>query len=640
MNDLISVVVPIYKVEKYLPKCIDSILAQTYTNIEVILVDDGSPDGCGRIADDYAAKDNRVRVIHKTNGGLSSARNAGIDIAKGAYIGFVDSDDYIDAKMYEKLYVAIKTSDADMAICNYVWVNEDATMYGDNLLVNSTIPTTVMNCEEALAKLVSFSAEYVTAVNKLYKSGILTSYHFPEGKIHEDEFTAHHFLGLCSKIACISDELYYYVQREGSITANYELKNFDAFDAFIDRYRFYKKNGYKDLAIHMLGISACALFLRIRKVHNGKMFTRWIRLMFQYFFLLLVNFKASFILLKPFLDKLLFCIKRHLAWKGVKTAFRRTQGLKQRVILVATPEHGNLGDHAIVYAERQIFEDCGLFKNIIEIPNSVYLRNRKQIQQLVREQDLIVIDGGGNLGTLWSNEDDKITDIIYLFKENKIIIFPQTCYYGNHSESRLKRNRTTYDVAPKAVFTFRDKASFDFARANFPTVQCEYVPDIALSIRDVKGEKKRKGVLLCFRKDCEKVIDEQTVNDIKKYLKNRGVPFTETDTVVQKAVSSKNRNELLHNKWSEFGSAGLVITDRLHGMIFAAITGTSCIAIDNVSQKVSGVYAWIKELPYIRILEQHKDIEESISEMYREIGFDYDFDYPLFFEEEIKKWQI
>ena len=106
-KDLISVIVPVYKVERYLCRCVDSIIAQTYTNLQIILVDDGSPDGSGAICDDYAAKDSRITVIHKKNGGLSDARNAGLVAACGSYIGFVDSDDYIAVDMYEKLYKAI-----------------------------------------------------------------------------------------------------------------------------------------------------------------------------------------------------------------------------------------------------------------------------------------------------------------------------------------------------------------------------------------------------------------------------------------------------------------------------------------------------------------------------------------------------
>ena len=121
---LLSIIVPVYNVENYLQKCIDSILAQTLTDFELILVDDGSPDGCPALCDAAAAKDARVRVIHQKNGGLSAARNAGLDVARGAWIGFVDSDDYIAPEMYEKLYRAVQSTGADLALCDYAKVDE------------------------------------------------------------------------------------------------------------------------------------------------------------------------------------------------------------------------------------------------------------------------------------------------------------------------------------------------------------------------------------------------------------------------------------------------------------------------------------------------------------------------------------
>lgn len=121
---LLSIIVPVYDVERYLPKCMDSILAQTFTDFELILVDDGSPDNCPALCDAAAAKDARIRVIHQKNGGLSAARNAGLDAARGAWIGFVDSDDYIAPEMYEALYHAVQSTGADLALCDYAEVDE------------------------------------------------------------------------------------------------------------------------------------------------------------------------------------------------------------------------------------------------------------------------------------------------------------------------------------------------------------------------------------------------------------------------------------------------------------------------------------------------------------------------------------
>ena len=121
---LLSIIVPVYKVENYLQKCIDSILAQTFTDFELILVEDGSPDGCPALCDAAAAKDARIRVLHQKNGGLSAARNAGLDVARGEWIGFVDSDDYIAPEMYETLYKAVQSTGADLALCDYAAVDE------------------------------------------------------------------------------------------------------------------------------------------------------------------------------------------------------------------------------------------------------------------------------------------------------------------------------------------------------------------------------------------------------------------------------------------------------------------------------------------------------------------------------------
>lgn len=125
---LLSIIVPVYDVERYLPKCIDSILAQTFTDFELILVEDGSPDNCPALCDAAAAKDARIRVIHQKNGGLSAARNAGLDAARGEWIGFVDSDDYIAPEMYEALYKAVQSTGADLALCDYAEVDETGAL--------------------------------------------------------------------------------------------------------------------------------------------------------------------------------------------------------------------------------------------------------------------------------------------------------------------------------------------------------------------------------------------------------------------------------------------------------------------------------------------------------------------------------
>lgn len=213
-KDLISVIVPIYKVEKYLNTCVDSIIAQTYKNLEIILVDDGSPDNCGRICDEYALKDSRIKVIHQQNGGLSAARNAGLDVATGEYIGFVDSDDYIAPDMYEKLYNALKNNNCDLSICNIICIDSS----GKKRVLFDSAESKVYYERDIMTVLCKPDIVcFITTVNRLYKQFIFNNLRFDIGKTNEDEFIAHKVFSQCSKIVVIEDFLYYYLQRDDSI---------------------------------------------------------------------------------------------------------------------------------------------------------------------------------------------------------------------------------------------------------------------------------------------------------------------------------------------------------------------------------------------------------------------------------------
>jgi glycosyltransferase involved in cell wall biosynthesis len=209
--DLISVIVPVYKVEPYLRQCVDSILAQTYTNLEVILVDDGSPDNCGMICDEYAAKDPRVKVIHKENGGVSCARNGGIDVASGEFICFVDSDDVISPYFVEYLKRAQESCDADISYCGH------RRFYEESLPLPHTEEgpfehqeLLVLSGPEALAN--QFAIWYTPNVwDKLIRRSLFENLRFPKAKRAEDLWMSYHLLAKAPKIAGIKKcELYYY----------------------------------------------------------------------------------------------------------------------------------------------------------------------------------------------------------------------------------------------------------------------------------------------------------------------------------------------------------------------------------------------------------------------------------------------
>ena len=238
--ELISVIVPVYKVEKYLHKCIDSILAQTYTNLEIILVDDGSPDNCGRICDEYALKDSRIKVIHQKNGGLSAARNAGLDIATGEYIGFVDSDDYIAPDMYEKLYEALIKAKAEIAICNFAFVDSSYRLINEE----SPVKNEVLNNNGIFEKFTEkYYWYYVTVWNRLYKAGLFSNLRFEIGKTNEDEFIAHKIFCQCNTVVVTEDTFYYYLKREDSIMGSpVTIKRADGVEGIYNRIQYLKDN--------------------------------------------------------------------------------------------------------------------------------------------------------------------------------------------------------------------------------------------------------------------------------------------------------------------------------------------------------------------------------------------------------------
>lgn len=241
MNEKISVIVPIYNVENYLDRCIESIVNQTYSNLEIILIDDGSPDNCPQMCDRWSEKDNRIVVVHKSNGGLSDARNVGLTIATGEYIAFVDSDDWIHAQYVEYLYKAIKEYKVDLAACNI------RKVYTDNH--KEEVHTPLMRAystEEALETLIKGDLFRAVVWNKLYHKNLLCEELFEIGRYHEDEFFTYRVMGKTDKMIYVDAELYYYFQREGSIMNSVSYKHLDALDAYLDRIN-YLQNKYPKL---------------------------------------------------------------------------------------------------------------------------------------------------------------------------------------------------------------------------------------------------------------------------------------------------------------------------------------------------------------------------------------------------------
>lgn len=257
---LISVIVPVYKVEAFLPACVESLLCQTLADFELILVDDGSPDRCGEVCDRFAAQDRRVRVCHQKNGGLSAARNSGLGLARGAYIAFVDSDDTVLPTFLETLYTACTQADADMALCAVQDVTEAGAPLAPPVFTQPTAAGTFAG-KELLAEFFGANSTcYTVAWNKLYKAQLWHGLRYPEGMLHEDDAVAHLLYWSCDRVACVEEPLYHYRLRQGSIChTDITPGSFDGVSAHAAWCRFFRE---KECAKSILDRAVAGCFKR------------------------------------------------------------------------------------------------------------------------------------------------------------------------------------------------------------------------------------------------------------------------------------------------------------------------------------------------------------------------------------------
>lgn len=246
MKDLVSIIIPVYNVQKYLERCITSIINQTYNNIEIILVDDGSTDKSGKMCDEWMNKDDRIVTIHKENGGLSSARNTGMSKSNGKYLLFVDSDDYIDLNAVQTLVSTIESHNADIVICNRYHFFESGKIF---VKFKNDYEYLDLDNKHAIFEMNNFEYFDMSATCKLYKKDIFKEIVFPIGKISEDYFIMYKILDKAKKIVSLSMPLYYYYQRNGSLSKKAKI-NLDFVEASLMQCNYIEEK-YPDLKIYV-----------------------------------------------------------------------------------------------------------------------------------------------------------------------------------------------------------------------------------------------------------------------------------------------------------------------------------------------------------------------------------------------------
>lgn len=590
MKDLVSVIVPIYNTGLYLDECLLSIENQNFSNLEIILVDDGSTDDSEWICRIHASRDKRIFYYKKNNGGLSSARNFGLAKAKGDFICFVDSDDFV-SRFFVEHFLENFRDDVDIVISGIARVSEDGCFDERSTF---SLRNETFEAKKLLSKSISANGyQYVCAVNKMYRKTVFEGLSFEEGRIHEDEFFLNRLLESPFVVKTIPFIDYFYRKTVGSIcNSPLSIKRIDACEAYLERSKIARKLKMKQ-EMHACVYLAASVLLQVLIgtdfSGNASIILRYLLRCYRPIIIRSCTYKIPYHLFRSF-----FRIQRLNIRFGrfIGKIHKCRKKFGRCVLMLATPVHGNLGDQAIVVSEQEFLKKCGIDKRqIIEVDNELVLARMANIQKTVNNNDLLILDGGGNIGTLWPNEDNKIISIINSFKNNRIIVFPQTCFYESGCHYRILRTKRALTSHEDLHIFLRDEKSFSLFVKLYPGVNCSLTPDIVLSLKPNISQKKKKRILICKRADKESSLDSDPSLQLKTEF--AGFSVLTFSTVLNKRVTALSRKRHLRYLFRKISTAELVITDRLHALLFSFICSTKCICFDNKSNKVFGALHWV-----------------------------------------------
>lgn len=658
MNEKVSVIIPIYKVEPYIRRCIDSILAQTYRNLEIILVDDGSPDNCPLICDEYAKLDQRIKVIHKPNGGLSDARNAGLKVFTGDYVYFFDADDYIENNLIEiALHNAVTTS-ADLVIFNYYRVDEN-----DNLLSTSNFRTGIYEIEEhnRVDYIVNILAKYTVgweAWNRLYKAELIRKHDlfFWDNKVifAEDFGFSLNYALHAKRISCISDVLYYYLIRENSImsTAAKEprLSAAIALSKLVEekiKSTFPQSVLHKEFSIlfysiiyeQLRGATTDTYHKAITAINDKEYFYKNLKRVIRSFPIILKHFGVIrggvvlwicvFLITRKFDQlnvRILESYKKRWKLSEVYEINKSKIRSKRRIFLIGSEDFKNLGDHHIAISIMEYLESTFPEYSIIEITASEYKAARKLLPLLIKKKDLVCMPGGGNMAKMNSLTDYIRRDVIKKYRNNRKIIFPQTLQYNSSEDGILQliKDQDFIKKCKNLTLCVRERCSYEAARQYF---DCNVVliPDIVLySNYKNRFDYIRKGVMLLVGNNPESTLSQEDKRMIENILQQCRKDIYYNDLILNSDISVFDRKAVVTSFIQKIAKAELVITDQLYGMILSVITQTPCIALADSEEKIDGVYEWISELGLVRVMNDISELEEAIREISGAKKLEYD----------------
>lgn len=538
---------------KYLSVCIESVINQSFTDWEMLLVDDGSTDGGGMLCDRYAAADERIHAIHQLNGGLSAARNTGLSHASGKYVLFLDSDDYIVSHALQTLHDMEEENAAQEVLFEPFLVDETGCAFFEPTLSSyytRHMPYPgVYRGPELFAAMKKNGGYFPCVCTALYlREAITVSFTLI---LHEDElFAVQHLYTLSYAAATCYARLEY---RERAA-------------AQADRH----------------ALIACLKQQQQPWTRRALTATRFGWLIPIYDFLRLHLPKSH--AFSRFLGSIVLRKRKDVCMD----ALRQSTNAK-RLILIGTPLHGKLGDHAIAEGEYAFLKEHYPKYTVVEIPMLMYPSLRRRICKWIYPKDVILLHGGGYLGNVWYYAEKIVFDILKRFPNNPVLVFPNTMYYKDSNRTAWQKEKASgiYASRQNLILCMREKNAF--AQAKALCADARIIPDMCLYLDAAQPAEERHGVLLCFRDDHEKCTADNTIVQIKKWLTDTNRFFYCDTNVLRRNILPEERRAILSRRFQEIRQKQLVITDRLYAVIFCIITNTPCIAFDNATHKVSGV---------------------------------------------------
>lgn len=303
-------------------------------------------------------------------------------------------------------------------------------------------------------------------------------------------------------------------------------------------------------------------------------------------------------------------------FKIFKRIFSYKKSNNRNIFIIGTPSHGNGGDIAITLAQLEILKKFFPNDNIYDVSGTEYYLHYYPIKHICKKKDIFTFIGGGNFGNQYMLEEGIRRHLVKHFPNNKIIMFPQSVYYTKNDTGE-KEKQITHEILKKhkkVILSARDKYSYSMMKEYFPEHKTLLIPDIVFYL-EPKIQAKRKGASICLRKDLEGLLSDNQKKMIETKLNTVFSKVTYTDTWVDYNGEKQQRKILLNNKLKEFASSELVVTDRIHGMIFATITGTPCIVLPNYNHKVKGAYDWINDFGYIKYANDVDEVLKYIDEL-------------------------